>query len=63
MPGLTVEGIAARAGCDLPERPSPETVLYIVFGTLWYRVLATRRPPDEALDEDLLAVLAPGTGR
>jgi AcrR family transcriptional regulator len=53
---------AARRG-DLPARPSPETVLDIVFGTLWYRVLATRQPLDEGLCEDLTAILAPGGGR
>jgi AcrR family transcriptional regulator len=47
---------AQRRG-DLPARPSPRTTLDIVFGTLWYRVMATRDPLDEALGEDLLAVL------
>jgi hypothetical protein len=30
-----------------------------VFGTIWYRILATRRPLDAGLVDDLIAVLAP----
>ncbi|WP_326792954.1 TetR/AcrR family transcriptional regulator C-terminal ligand-binding domain-containing protein [Streptomyces sp. NBC_00841] len=48
---------------DLPASPAPSTVLDIVFGTLWYRVLATRRPVDSELADELLAVLAPDPGR
>jgi hypothetical protein len=43
---------------DLPTHPEPATVADIVFGTIWYRVLATRRPLDEALADDLIGVLA-----
>ncbi|WP_406423046.1 TetR/AcrR family transcriptional regulator C-terminal ligand-binding domain-containing protein [Streptomyces sp. NBC_00873] len=47
---------------DLPARPAPSTVLDIVFGMLWYRVLATRRPVDSELADELLAILAPDLG-
>jgi hypothetical protein len=30
-----------------------------VFGTIWYRILATTRPFDARLEEDLLDLLAP----
>jgi AcrR family transcriptional regulator len=43
---------------DLPARPAPETVLDLVFGALWYRILGTGQPVDDALAADLLAVLA-----
>jgi AcrR family transcriptional regulator len=52
----------ARERGDLPDRPDPETVADIVFGTIWYRILATRRPFDAVLREDLLNVLAPAAG-
>ncbi len=44
---------------DLPDRPGPGTVADIVFGTIWYRILATGQPFDDQLTEDLVAVLAP----
>jgi AcrR family transcriptional regulator len=47
----------ARKRGDLPERPSPGTVADIVFGTIWYRVLATHAALDSELIQDLLAVL------
>jgi hypothetical protein len=31
----------------------------IVFGTIWYRVLATREPLDSQLADDLITTLAP----
>jgi AcrR family transcriptional regulator len=49
----------ARQRGDLPERPEPGIVADIVFGTIWYRVLATRRPLDDQLIADLLAILVP----
>ena len=49
----------ARARGDLPPRPAPGTVADIVFGTIWYRTLATRQPLDAALVDDLLGLLAP----
>jgi AcrR family transcriptional regulator len=50
----------ARERGDLPGRPEAATVADIVFGTIWYRILATRRPFDAGLVEDLLSLLAPG---
>jgi AcrR family transcriptional regulator len=47
----------ARERGDLPERPSPGTVADIVFGTIWYRVAATRQQLDGELIEDLIAAL------
>lgn len=47
----------ARTRGDLPAAPPPGTVADIVFGTLWYRLLATREPLDEALIGDLVGVL------
>ncbi|MEU9113926.1 TetR-like C-terminal domain-containing protein [Streptomyces sp. NPDC048483] len=47
----------ARARGDLPPRPAPSTVLDIVFGALWYRLLATREPVDDDLINDLTATL------
>lgn len=42
---------------DLPARPSPDAVLDIVFGVIWYRMLATRRPLDRQLADELLDLL------
>jgi AcrR family transcriptional regulator len=53
--GVVVSRAAERG--DLPPGAPPETVIDIVFGTLWYRLLATRRPPDERLIEELVATL------
>lgn len=47
----------ARERGDLPERPSPATVADIVFGTIWYRVLATHAVLDAELIDDLIALL------
>ncbi|WP_331743648.1 TetR/AcrR family transcriptional regulator C-terminal ligand-binding domain-containing protein (plasmid) [Streptomyces sp. NBC_01136] len=47
----------ARARGDLPSRPTPSTALDIVFGALWYRLLATRQPVDDDLIDDLTATL------
>jgi len=49
----------ARERGDLPDRPDPAIVADIVFGVIWYRMLATRRPFDPRLVDDLIAVLAP----
>jgi hypothetical protein len=32
-----------------------------VFGTIWYRILATHQPLDTDLADDLVAVLAPAS--
>lgn len=49
----------ARERGDLPNRPEPGTAADIVFGTIWYRVLATRQPLDDHLVKDLIAILTP----
>ena len=51
--------IVARAGerGDLPPGISPDTVADIVFGVIWYRVLATRRPPGDDLADELVTAL------
>ncbi|MER5851313.1 TetR-like C-terminal domain-containing protein [Streptomyces sp. NPDC002012] len=54
----TVLDRAAHRG-DLPARPAPSTVLDVVFGTLWYRALATRH----ALGGDLAEELRPSSRR
>lgn len=43
----------ARARGDAPEQMSDDLIADLVFGTIWYRILAT----DRALDETDLAVL------
>jgi AcrR family transcriptional regulator len=48
----------ARRRGDLPSHPSASTVADIVFGTLWYRLLATRQAVGGELADDLLAALA-----
>jgi AcrR family transcriptional regulator len=54
---LSVITDRARARGDLPDRPSPDTVADIVFGTIWYRVLATQSVLDAELIQDLIALL------
>lgn len=49
----------ARRRGDLPDRPAPGTVADIVFGTIWYRILATHESFDGHLVGDLVALLAP----
>jgi len=49
----------ARARGELPAGVSPGTVTDIVFGVIWYRMLATRQPLDDRLADELVAVLAP----
>jgi AcrR family transcriptional regulator len=48
----------AQARGDLPPGLSPGTVADIVFGVIWYRVLATREPPDSGLADELVTALA-----
>jgi AcrR family transcriptional regulator len=50
----------ARERGDLPPHPSPTVALDIVFGTIWYRVLATHKRLDKGLVDDLVAVLTGG---
>jgi AcrR family transcriptional regulator len=54
---LVITERARRRG-DLPENPDAATVADVVFGTIWYRILATQRPFDERLLDDLLVLLA-----
>jgi hypothetical protein len=42
---------------DRPNVPRPEVVDDIIFGVIWYRLLATRRPFDNALIDDLVGTL------
>jgi len=55
--GELLDRAAARG--DLPATPAPDLAIDLVFGTLWYRVLAAHRPVDDQLTDDLVAVLAP----
>ncbi|HEX4089210.1 MAG TPA: TetR/AcrR family transcriptional regulator [Trebonia sp.] len=48
----------ARERGDLPPHPAPGTIADIVFGTIWYRTLATRQPLDSELVDDLVELLA-----
>jgi len=48
----------ARERGDLPASPAAGTVADIVFGTIWYRTLATREPLDAGLVDDLVSLLA-----
>src|SRR4051812_4279276 len=57
--GVLVDRASARG--DLPPVPRPGTVADLVFGVIWYRVLATREPVDESLVDELVSVL--GTPR
>jgi hypothetical protein len=47
----------ARERGDLPARPDPGIVADIVFGTIWYRILAARQPLDSSLADDLVGLL------
>jgi AcrR family transcriptional regulator len=49
----------AQARGDLPPHPSPGTVADIVFGVIWYRILAARDPLDNPsqLVNDLVGTL------
>ncbi|GAA4488526.1 TetR/AcrR family transcriptional regulator [Actinoallomurus oryzae] len=53
--GTIVERAVARG--ELPSGLTSQTVIDIVFGTLWYRVLAAHRPVDQALIDELVTVL------
>jgi hypothetical protein len=49
----------ARQPGDLPRHPAGDVVADIVFGTIWYRVMATRRQLGAGLVDDPVATLAP----
>jgi AcrR family transcriptional regulator len=54
--GALLDRAAARG--DLPAAPSKGTVADIVFGIVWYRILATQQPLDQEQAEELLALLS-----
>ena len=56
--GVLVDRALARG--DLPPVPRPATVADLVFGLIWYRVLATRDPIDDAQIDELVTLLAHG---
>jgi hypothetical protein len=47
----------AKQRGDLPPVPLPGTVADIVFGVIWYRLLATRQPADDRLIDELVTTL------
>jgi len=54
--GVLVDRALARG--DLPPVPRPATVADLVFGLIWYRVLATRDPIDDTQIDELVTLLA-----
>jgi len=54
--GVLVDRALARG--DLPPVPRAGTVADLIFGLIWYRVLATRDPIDEAQIDELVTLLA-----
>ncbi len=50
----------ARTTGELPADVRPGTVADVVFGVIWYRLLATRAPLDRRLVDELVHLLAPG---
>jgi hypothetical protein len=54
---LAVITARARDRGDLPGQPAPEIAADIVFGTIWYRILATGEPLDPELTENLVTLL------
>lgn len=52
---LLVDRAAARG--DLPARPTPSAALDMVFGVIWYRILATDNPADDELVDELVVTL------
>ncbi|WP_326837698.1 TetR/AcrR family transcriptional regulator [Amycolatopsis rhabdoformis] len=53
--GLLVDRAAERG--ELPAGVGRETVIDVVFGTLWYRLLATRTPLGPDLADELVALI------
>jgi len=54
--GAILDRASARG--DLPPHLSPGTVTDIVFGVVWYRILATGQPLDDRLVDELVDTLA-----
>jgi AcrR family transcriptional regulator len=48
----------ARARGDLPANPPPDLVADVIFGVIWYRVLARSEAVDEQIPAQLAALLA-----
>lgn len=48
----------ARHRQELPAHPTPEVLADLLFGVIWYRILATDAPLDAALATELVATLA-----
>ena len=48
----------AQARGELPAGVSPGTITDIVFGVIWYRMLATRQALDNKLADELTTALA-----
>jgi AcrR family transcriptional regulator len=57
--GVLVDRASTRG--DLPPDPRAGTIADIVFGVIWYRVLARREPVDDGLVEELVRVLGADT--
>ncbi|MEV4600605.1 TetR/AcrR family transcriptional regulator [Amycolatopsis sp. NPDC049253] len=53
--GRIVDRAAERG--ELPAGVSRETLIDVVFGTLWYRLLATRTPVGPELADELVALI------
>jgi len=53
--GVLVDRALARG--DLPPVPRAATIADLVFGLIWYRVLATREPIDERQIDELVTLL------
>ncbi|MHA7985198.1 TetR/AcrR family transcriptional regulator [Rathayibacter sp. CAU 1779] len=51
----------AEARGDFPDGIRPGTLADVVFGVIWYRVLATGDDPDDALVDELTRMLTVGT--
>jgi AcrR family transcriptional regulator len=51
----------AQTRRELPSRVRPDTVADVVFGVIWYRVLATRQPFTDELAAEIVEILANGT--
>ena len=54
---LAVIVARARARGDLPAGPATGAIADIVFGVIWYRLLATREPFDDRLADEIVGAL------
>lgn len=52
----------ARDRGDLPSALSRDTIADVVFGVIWYRVLARREPPGDQLAGEIAAALGAADG-